>query len=212
MEDPETGYTIREGGIVGEAIILEEGEGLKQFQDEADFIKECYGYYPEAMSSDDENLFSAFRHPAYPDDIMAVFPAPEGRWEKMWVTELEKEENGAIKATLLNEPYNEQIGVHEGDIVTVVALDLGEGAVTPTAIIMEVCLWRPEQTEDSMIHIMISITTVFWTVESSFFMRRMCLVMNRDHTQGDLIGGNTHGPGKERASEHILEHSFFGFW
>ncbi len=133
-EKVEIGYTIREGGIVGEAIIIDEGD-LEQFKEEADFIKECYGYDPKALSVEDDDPFSTFRHPSYPNDILALFFAPEGRSEEMWVTELEKGEAGAIKAKLLNEPYNEHIGVHEGDFVAILPLGLAEDYVAPVAIL-----------------------------------------------------------------------------
>lgn len=64
--------------------------------------------------------FDAFRHPTFPDDILATFVWPDNKGEKMWVRAEApvKEENNLIvlKGTLLNEP-NHGTFLHRGDQV-----------------------------------------------------------------------------------------------
>lgn len=132
--DVQTGMTIREGGLQGNAIILSEGEGLEQFQKEADFIKECYGYNTDMVKMDECDPFDRFRHPFYESDILVYFTDCDDITEKMWVTEIGKGDSNEILGRLINEPHSKKMGVHEGDIVRVIALFYDSGKATPVAI------------------------------------------------------------------------------
>ena len=134
-EDITTSMIIREGGIVSEAALFEEGGIMARFQHEADKIKECYGYYKEMVSPNENDPFSEFRHPAYPNDIQVFFMSSTQKHEKMWVKEECREEDGSITGILLNEPYNSEMGIHEGDTVTVIPLDNGNGDIAPVALL-----------------------------------------------------------------------------
>ena len=104
---------------------------MARFQHEADEIKECYGYHEDMVRLNGDDPFSAFRHPAYPKDIQAFFMAPNQERERMWVREEGRGEDGSITGILLNEPYNSEMGVHEGDTVRVIPLDKGDGNIAP---------------------------------------------------------------------------------
>lgn len=64
--------------------------------------------------------FDSFRHPTFPDDMLATFVWPDHKGENMWVrAEVPvKEENNLIvlKGTLLNEPKHGTL-LHRGDQV-----------------------------------------------------------------------------------------------
>ncbi|WP_026491432.1 hypothetical protein [Butyrivibrio sp. XPD2002] len=137
------GLTLREGGIECDAIVMEnvaEGYG---FQEEAESIKEEYGYFEEKVAIDYNNIFDAYRHPFYPDDIQVFFPTSAGGYETMWV-----EENGAtakgIMCRLLNEPYDESIGYNYGDLVNVVPKINSSGEIIPVADGSQFCKVEPE--------------------------------------------------------------------
>ena len=131
--------TIREGGIVCDAAIFDEGGIMARFQREADEVKECYGYHEDMVRLDEDDPFSAFRHPSYPNDIQAFFMAPSKKYENMWVRETNREEDGSITGILLNEPYNSDMGVHKGDTVNVIPVDKGDGNIAPVAVLPWLC-------------------------------------------------------------------------
>lgn len=125
---------LREGGLNCNAAVYEESD-MTFFKKYADEIKRAYGYMKEQTTTNGDVLFDDFRHPSYPSDILAVFLSPDKKVEKMWVTETEVEDDGTIIAKLLNEPYNPLIGVHEGDLVKIIPYDMGDGKLTPIALL-----------------------------------------------------------------------------
>ena len=138
-EEITTAMIIREGGIASDAALFEKGGIMERFQHEADEIKEYYGYHKHMVSLDEDDPFSAFRHPAYPKYIQAFFMTPNKEHEKMWVREEEQKEDGSITGVLLNEPYNIEMGVHEGDRVSIISLDKGDGEIIPVAVLSWMC-------------------------------------------------------------------------
>ncbi len=138
-EKTTTAMTIREGGIMGDAALFDEGGIMARFQHEADEIKESYGYHEDMVRLDEDDPFSEFRHPAYPKDIQVIFMAPNQGYERMWVREVEWKDDGSITGILLNEPYNSEMGVHEGDTVRVIPLDKGDGNIAPVAVLSWMC-------------------------------------------------------------------------
>lgn len=131
----DTGMIIREGGLESDAVIIDEGGPMEQFQKEVDTIKECYGYYKERVEVSDEKPFDEFRHPAYPDDILVYFFSPDKKIEQIWVREKSHKPDGTVTGFLINEPYNELIGLHDGDTVQVIPYDMGNGEIIPAAIL-----------------------------------------------------------------------------
>lgn len=129
-----TALTVREGGLECDAAVFEEKDMLL-FKQQADEIKQCYGFMPESTSISAEVLFDEFRHPAYPDDILVSFYSPDKKLEKIWVTEQKQSKDGVITGKLLNEPYNALIGLHQGDLVKVISFDIGDGKDTPLAVL-----------------------------------------------------------------------------
>jgi hypothetical protein len=125
---------IREGGLECDAAVFDEKD-MPSLADFADKIKESYGYLEDRTAVSEDILFDEFRHPAYPNDVIAVFIAPDQKVEKMWVTEQSRSEDGGIIAKLLNEPYNNLMGVHEGDLVKILPYDIGDGKQTPVAVL-----------------------------------------------------------------------------
>ncbi len=133
------GMTIREGGLECDAILLDEGGIMSRFQTEADSIKENYGYFADSLKEDEDVPFASFRHPSYPDDIQVYFFLKERRYEKIWVTEKERKSDGSIIGILINEPYDSEMGVHNGDSVTVIPYDHGDGNIIPVAVLPWMC-------------------------------------------------------------------------
>ena len=129
------GMTIREGGIESDAVILDEGGPLEQFQKEVDSIKECYGYHEDLVKISKNRPFDEYRHPSYPNDILVYFFSPDEKIEQIWVTEGEQNSYGEIMGKLINEPYNPLMGVHNGDTVNIIPYDLGDGMIIPTAVL-----------------------------------------------------------------------------
>lgn len=128
------GLTIREGGLECDAIVFEE-EDMPLFREEAAQIKDNYGYMKEQTDVNDEVPFDEFRHPSYPKDILVFFFSPDKKLEKIWVTEIRRKSDGSIAAKVLNEPYNPLMGVHEGDIVSVIGQKVEDGQIIPIAIL-----------------------------------------------------------------------------
>ncbi|MCR5603735.1 MAG: hypothetical protein K6G27_08545 [Lachnospiraceae bacterium] len=129
------GMTIREGGLECEALLFDEGGIMSRFQKEADSIKENYGYYAESLKEDEDVPFAAFRHVAYPNDIQVYFFKKNQGYEEMWVREHERRPDGTVIGTLLNEPYDQSMEVHEGDSVKVFPYDPGDGNIVPVAVL-----------------------------------------------------------------------------
>ena len=128
------GLTIREGGLECDAIVFDE-EDMPLFQEEAAQIKDNYGYMKDQTDINDNVPFDEFRHPSYPKDILAFFFSPNNKLEKIWVTEIKREQDGSIAAKMLNEPYDSLMGVHEGDIVRIVPHEMDDGKIIPVAFL-----------------------------------------------------------------------------
>ncbi len=129
-----TGLTIREGGLECDAAVFEEKD-MRLFQKHADEIKEIYGHLADQTDINGDVQFDEFRHPAYPNDILVSFYAPNKKLEKMWVREQSHSKDGVVTAILINEPYNPLLGLHEGDMVKVIGYDIGDGKMTPLAVL-----------------------------------------------------------------------------
>ncbi len=126
------GLTLREGGLECDAIVMDnvaEGYG---FQEEAESIKEDYGYFEEKVAIDYNVLFDAYRHPFYPDDMKVRFFKPDGGYEDMWVQAEEATPTG-IMGILLNEPYDEDIPYRCNDYVNVIPKIKDNGEIIPVA-------------------------------------------------------------------------------
>ncbi len=117
---------LLEGGLNCDAYVFEEKD-MPYYKDIADEIKGNYGNMMDQTKIDDDDPFSEFRHPSYPRDILAVFLSSDEKVEKMWVTEMMRNEDGSIQAKLINEPYNLLLGLHEGDFVTIVPYKNDDG-------------------------------------------------------------------------------------
>lgn len=126
--------TYREGVLDGEAHIFQDGE-LSEFSEHEERIKQGYGYYEELVSVNDEIPFDMFRHPSYPTDIFTIMLGPNKSGERMWLREVSRNEDGSVIAKLIDEPFNPEMGVHVGDIVTVIPYDVGTGEMKPLAIL-----------------------------------------------------------------------------
>ncbi len=135
-ENVATAVTLREGALECQAIVIDEDDqSVEQFKEEVDLIKKCYGYHLDSTDVSDEDPFSEFRHPAYPNDILVNFMSPDHKIEKMWVTQKDIREDGIVVAQLINEPYNALMGVHEGDLVEIYPLKGEDGETIPIAIL-----------------------------------------------------------------------------
>ena len=128
------GLTIREGGLECDAAVFDEDE-MMFFKEEADKIKDIYGYLEDRIAIRDDVPFDEYRHPSYPKDILVWFFAKDKKLEKIWVTETDRHPDGSVSARLLNEPYNPLMGVHEGDVVEVVQHDTGNGKIIPAVVL-----------------------------------------------------------------------------
>lgn len=134
-EDIDTAMIIREGGLLCAAEIINEGtEGLERFQDDADFIKEHYGYMKDKVEIRSDIPFDDYRHPSYPKDIFAYFFAESKKIEQIWVTE-EIRGDGTVRAILIDEPFNPLMGVHKGDLIDIIPYDIGDGEIVPLALL-----------------------------------------------------------------------------
>ncbi len=134
-ETVDTALTIRESGLLCSAeIINENAAGMDRFQEKVEFIKECYGYHADRIDIDDDIPFDEYRHPGYPNDILVKFFSPDKKLEEMWVREVSRD-GEFIRGTLLNEPYNSLIGLHEGDIVAVIPQKTDDGKIFPMALL-----------------------------------------------------------------------------
>ncbi len=132
---PNAGMTLREGAINSDAIIFDEEPEMAQFQKEADFIKECYGYDKESVAINDDIPFDKFRHPSYPMDIFTNLYTPDQKVEKIWLREVSRTEDGVITARFIDEPFNPLVGLHDGDTVKIIPYDKGDGEIEPTAVL-----------------------------------------------------------------------------
>ncbi len=130
-----TMWKFREGSLDCEAFVFPEDADLSRFQEYAEDIKDCYGYYEELMEPDEEVPFDEFRHPNFPTDILTVVMGPNKEGERMWLREIKRLNDGTVKAKLIDEPFNDEAGVHEGDVVTVVPMDMGRFGIMPFAIL-----------------------------------------------------------------------------
>ena len=73
---------------------------------------------------------------------MVLFFSPDNKLEKVWVREQKRIGDGSVTASVLNEPYNPLMGVHEDDTVRVIPYDgEGKGKVIPVAALP----WRKEK-------------------------------------------------------------------
>lgn len=133
-ENVTNGMIIREGGIECDAILFDEGGIMSRFQEEADFIKDNYGYHEESLKVDEDVPFASFRHVAYPDDIPVYFFSPDQKVEQIWVRETSHESDGTVTGYLINEPYDKSFGVHNGDKVQVIPYEIN-GEIIPVAVL-----------------------------------------------------------------------------
>ncbi len=129
-----TMFIFREGGIISDARVFDEDD-LPPFKEIADEIKENYGYHKDKIEIKDDRPFDKYRHPSCPNDILVDFIPPEGKTERMWVTEKKKLQDGSIQGILINEPYNPDFGLHEGDAVFVVPHETADGEIIPIALL-----------------------------------------------------------------------------
>ncbi len=130
------GFTMREGSLECDALVYNEDD-LPLFRDEADRIKECYGYMKDKTDIHEDIPFDEYRHPSYPEDILVYFLPPDKaeNYEGIWVTEKERYPDGTLTAEVLNEPYSPLMGVHAGDLVNVIPLEGEDGIVLPIAML-----------------------------------------------------------------------------
>lgn len=151
---------IREGGLVGQALLLPDGEDLGDLHEIANEIKEGYGYHIDLIKTLEAKRFSNRRHVCYPDDVMVVlFEMGNVKPEQIWVTEIDESKYpDKIKALigtkiayntregvetmlfagagkLINQPFNSAFGYNNGDIVPIYALqgDKGELPIVPAS-------------------------------------------------------------------------------
>ena len=132
--------TMREGTLECPAEIINEGaDGMERFQKEVDSIKENYGHLVDRVEIHEDIPLDEFRHPVYPDDVMASFYTKDGRLEKMWVREKQRIEEAFIEkgiiGVLLDEPINPLVGLHKGDTVPVIGYKMPDGQVEPVALL-----------------------------------------------------------------------------
>ena len=125
--------TLREGSIECPAIVIDEDDELvERFRDDAELIKENYGYLEDRIEEHEDVMFDEFRHPAYPQDILVTFLARDYKIEKIWVREVASCPEGVV-AMMIDEPYHPMMGVHNGERVIVVPHKLDDGSVIPFA-------------------------------------------------------------------------------
>ena len=129
-----TAMIIREGGIISDARVFDEDD-LPPFKEEAEKIKEIYGYHIDKIRISDDKPFDKYRHPSCPMDILVDFIPSQGQIEQMWVTEKKELPDGSIQGILINEPYNPDFGLHEGDSVFVVPYKNEDGETVPVALL-----------------------------------------------------------------------------
>lgn len=127
-----TAIIFREGGIIADAKLFEEDD-LPPFKERAEQIKEIYGYHEELIKVNEDKPFDKFRHPSYPKDILVSFFPREGKTEDMWVTEKKILDDGSVQGILINEPFNPDFELHEGDAVLVVPYKTEDGEIIPIA-------------------------------------------------------------------------------
>ena len=126
---------IREGSLECPAEIIDENaDGMRLFKEEAESIKENYGYLKDKVTIHPDIPFDEYRHPAYPDDILVVFYTQDKKVEKMWVRE-QKRNGKTILGYLMDEPYNRLVGLHKGDMVEVAPNHTREGVEFPMAVL-----------------------------------------------------------------------------
>ncbi len=133
-ESIRTMWTLRTGPEECDAEIISDVDALSEFISEGERIKEDYGHYENLISGPEGMPFEAFRHEDFPMDILTIMLSPNRNIEKMWLREVNCNENGSIDAKLLDDPFDPDMGVLTGDVVRVVAADTEEGKV-PYAIL-----------------------------------------------------------------------------
>ena len=137
--------TLREGGLVGEAVVLKDDGKMLNYRDEVDEIKDRFGCYPQKVIINDQELFSIFRHPMDSKIFLAYFFDERHNRENMWVREIQTEENGWISAKLLNEPFSRYMGIHKGDVIQLMPLDPGDGEIVPAGVLP----WMKEKNSET---------------------------------------------------------------
>ena len=131
--NPSSSLIIREGGLECPAEVIDEDDAdMQRFRDVADLVKKRYGYHREMTEIRKDVPFAEYRHPACPDDVRVVFMTPDSKLEFIWVREKERRGEGIV-GVLLNEPFDPQMQVHEGDSVEVIPLEK-DGQVIPFAM------------------------------------------------------------------------------
>lgn len=83
---------IREGGILGEALLVPDGEDLADLHEIANQMKENYGYHIDMIKAVETKSFSNRRHVCYPDDVMVVLFGMGMRPEQIWVRDILEED------------------------------------------------------------------------------------------------------------------------
>ena len=127
--------TLREGSIECPAIVIDEDDELvARFRSEAESIKENYGYLADRIEEHEDVMFDEFRHPAYPQDILVTFLAPDHQVEKIWVREVASSPEGVV-GQMIDEPYHPMMGIHNGERVVVVPHRLDDGSIIPLAVL-----------------------------------------------------------------------------
>ena len=146
---------IREGGILGEALLVPDGEDLADLHEIANQMKENYGYHIDMIKAVETKSFSNRRHVCYPDDVMVVLFGMGMRPEQIWVRDILEEDypeeictlggtkilhtipDGIEEMTfvgagrLINEPYNKEFGYHNGSVVPIYSLVSSSGEEIP---------------------------------------------------------------------------------
>ena len=128
VEKSDLGFKIRAGALDNAEIIPIKNQALrKKYAQHIELVEEAYYSDGEVERTRDYRCLDKFRHPHYPDDVLAVLYKPGLKPEQLWVRIKSYIENCPIEGTeafcgvLLNQPFEERYGVCANDKVMVVA-------------------------------------------------------------------------------------------
>lgn len=125
-------FKIREGSLNCPVFVIPEDIVDRELVEHAEQIRSHYGYFKEKAETGPE-IFSEFRHPLYPNDVLVNFYDADHRSEAIWVR-IEKELEEGVVGRLMNEPFNPRLGFHSGERVGVTGMQDGGGTLHPIAI------------------------------------------------------------------------------
>ena len=104
---------------------------MKRFEQRINIIEENYYSHSGTEEARKLTCIDKYRHPFYPDDVLAILPGEGLKPESIWVrlTQYVENNNGieVFEGTLLNEPFDSRFNISRGDEVYVAVGDIGQG-------------------------------------------------------------------------------------